>query len=87
MNFIQLEEENEIECDAAAEKDYVTEAAKNAFGITYLYPWQRIVISNILEPNEDNNRQIVLLPTGAGKSLCFLTPALLLNGPTLVIYP
>lgn len=32
-------------------------------------------------------RQIVLLPTGAGKSLCFLTPALLLKGPTLVIYP
>lgn len=32
-------------------------------------------------------RQIVLLPTGAGKSLCFLVPALILSGPTLVIYP
>ena len=87
MNFIQLEDETKIEEEDLCEKDYVTEAAKNAFGITYLYPWQRIVIGNILEPNEANNRQIVLLPTGAGKSLCFLTPALLLNGPTLVIYP
>lgn len=32
-------------------------------------------------------KQIVLLPTGAGKSLCFLTPALILKGPTLVLYP
>ena len=93
MNFIQLEEENLIEErdlieeDYSAEKDYVTEKARESFGITYLYPWQRIVIGNILEPNQDNRRQIVLLPTGAGKSLCFLTPALLLKGPTLVIYP
>lgn len=66
-------------------------SAQKAFGITYLYPWQRIVISNILEgasgDTEFNGRQIVLLPTGAGKSLCFLTPALLLDGPTLVLYP
>ncbi|MBC6720831.1 RecQ family ATP-dependent DNA helicase [Treponema sp. Marseille-Q4130] len=132
-------------------------AAKRAFGISYLYPWQRLVIANIIdayrsrtaanadvsnavekkstantsagdgnasEANEDiaakaagsganaggiathanddgaqksnegsttdaaeYGRQIVLLPTGAGKSLCFLVPALLLDGPTLIIYP
>lgn len=157
--------------------DEVTLAAKNAFGIKYLFAWQRIVIANILDSalglpedtpllqtddsfgeddvalqtatteegdtapqtattamqttatgedatvsqtattatreddtasqtatEEDDTamqtatteeeeslfyrgRQIVLLPTGAGKSLCFLTPALLLKGPTLVIYP
>lgn len=89
--------------------DEVTIAAQKAFHITYLFPWQRIVIGNILDSalycakdstvlqieehaleEEDifcMGKQIVLLPTGAGKSLCFLTPALLLNGPTLVLYP
>ena len=92
-------------------------AASAFFGIKYLFPWQRIVISNILDSagftesavaaaqenatthdnaaasvlSEDDavfkGKQIVLLPTGAGKSLCFLIPAVLLKGPTLVLYP
>ncbi|MDY4902778.1 MAG: RecQ family ATP-dependent DNA helicase [Treponema sp.] len=86
-----------------AEYDEVSKSALDAFGIKYLFPWQRIVISNILDsaqqselPRQDNEtendiicngKQIVLLPTGAGKSLCFLVPALLLKGPTLVLYP
>ncbi|GHV53206.1 ATP-dependent DNA helicase RecQ [Spirochaetia bacterium] len=90
-------------------------AVKKLFGLDYLFPYQRLVISNILEaagagpdaaePSElapdgddevpdgdDEDRlsfgsQIVILPTGAGKSLCFQLPAMLLTGPTLVIYP
>ena len=101
-------ENNSVEID---DNDLVNQTAFNAFGIKYLYPWQRLVIENILEANEylklyetlsskekiafeeENQdsfckgKQIVLLPTGAGKSLCFQIPALLLDGPTLVIYP
>lgn len=84
-------------------EDEITLTAKNQFGVRYLFPWQRLVISNIIDcakAIEENSivqadendiicrgKQIVLLPTGAGKSLCFLTPAFLLKGPTLVIYP
>ncbi len=85
--------------------DFVTDAARKAFGIEYLFPWQRLVIANIMDSAENvherdspveetdlndvvcSGHQIVLLPTGAGKSLCFLVPALLLPGATLVIYP
>lgn len=95
----------EIETEPFTSEDYVTQTAYNAFGIKYLYPWQRLVVANILEayeyqknkndyePLEEDDdtfckgRQIVLLPTGAGKSLCFQIPALLLDGPTLIIYP
>ncbi len=93
-----------ISDDYAETDDDALMAAQKAFGITYLYPWQRIVIANILDAvrmhskrddmtSEDKNdldyngRQIVLLPTGAGKSLCFLTPSILLEGATLVLYP
>ena len=76
-------------CSDFQADDPVADAAQKVFGIAYLYPWQRMVIANILENAEQNERggQIVLLPTGAGKSLCFMVPALLLNGPTLIIYP
>ncbi len=88
----------------AVHRDDVERAAWEAFGVRYLFAWQKLVIANILDSAaaararerlaDDcegdlvcRGRQIVLLPTGAGKSLCFLVPALLLHGPTLVLYP
>jgi len=115
--------------------DPVTEIAHKYFGIEYLFPWQRLVVANILDAveaakataakeadaavgatvsararsatvtnastaatsgmgdelhDEDGvlrGNQIVLLPTGAGKSLCFQVPALMLEGATLIVYP
>nr|AGS53453.1 ATP-dependent DNA helicase RecQ [uncultured bacterium contig00027] len=112
-------------------------AVNSLFGLSYLFPYQRLVITNILEaaeaaglsvkwpeqadqepahpagapqpagtvqepvvfkPVDDGaegepsdrecqGRQIVILPTGAGKSLCFQLPAMMIDGITLVIYP
>ena len=72
-----------LQTEAPFEKDNTslqTNATEDATALT----------TNATEEEESlfyRGRQIVLLPTGAGKSLCFLTPALLLKGPTLVIYP
>lgn len=76
--------------------DPVTLEARRLFGISYLYPYQRLAVHNILaaagywgkeETGESPGDQVVLLPTGAGKSLCFQLPAQLLTGLTVVVYP
>jgi ATP-dependent DNA helicase RecQ len=121
-----------METQMAQLPDPLSNAVSRLFGLSYLFPYQRLVVANILEaaeaagltlhwpddeqtsqtslldqaderttdlqdepytvPVEDNDRgclgrQIVILPTGAGKSLCFQLPAMLIDGPTLVIYP
>ncbi len=63
--------------------DPLNNMADKCFGIKYLFPYQRLVISNILEKKS----QIVILPTGSGKSLCFMLPSMIINGLTLVIFP
>jgi ATP-dependent DNA helicase RecQ len=69
--------------DPECRTDPLAELASSRLGVPYLYPLQRFVISNTLE----GKSQIVVMPTGAGKSLCFQLPSLLLSGPTLVLVP
>jgi len=71
--------------------DPLLKVAEETFGLSFLFPYQRLVIHNILEaaanPESSRCRQIVILPTGAGKSLCFSLPGVILPGGTLIIYP
>lgn len=66
-----------------AVQDPIVQEATRLFGVDYLYPQQRYVISNTLE----GRNQIVVLPTGSGKSLCFQLPAQLIPGITVVLVP
>lgn len=76
--------------------DLINIKAKELFNIDYVFPYQRLVITNILrssgfygeeEKNECLDNQLVLLPTGAGKSLCFMLPGIILDGITLIVFP
>ncbi|MBN2354142.1 MAG: ATP-dependent DNA helicase RecQ [Spirochaetales bacterium] len=66
-----------------SQADPVAALAERQFGITALTPWQRFAIANTLE----GMHQLVVFPTGGGKSVCFQLPALLLPGVTLVVVP
>ena len=67
-------------------EELVDRTAREVFSINYLRPFQRLVIMNIVEGHRRPNL-LTILPTGAGKSLCFMLPAILLDGVTIIIYP
>jgi len=55
----------------------------DVFGFTEFRPLQEEAVRAAL----DNRDVLVVMPTGAGKSLCFQLPALLTEGVTLVVSP
>ena len=56
---------------------------KQYFGYDAFRPGQR----DIIEANLNQQDQLVVIPTGGGKSLCFQLPALLKSGLTVVVSP
>ena len=65
------------------QRDPLREVVRDVFSIQQLYPFQRLVISNTIEGID----QLVVFPTGGGKSLCFQVPCVFLVGRTLVVTP
>ena len=55
----------------------------DTFGIRHLRPGQHEVIASVLQGKDT----LAIMPTGAGKSLCYQLPALKLPGVTLVVSP
>ncbi|HEY0614912.1 MAG TPA: RecQ family ATP-dependent DNA helicase, partial [Candidatus Elarobacter sp.] len=58
-------------------------ALREKFGYDFFNPGQEEVIGRIL----DGEDTLAILATGAGKSLCYQLPALLMEGTTIVVSP
>src|SRR3954471_2484091 len=56
---------------------------QTVFGLQQFRPHQREVIEDVLAGHDI----VCVMPTGAGKSLCFQLPAVILRGLTLVVSP
>ncbi|MGE0545667.1 MAG: RecQ family ATP-dependent DNA helicase [Kofleriaceae bacterium] len=69
--------------DDEATDERMLELGKRRFGISAFRPGQALAIRNVIAGIDT----LAIMPTGAGKSLCYQLPALALPGVTLVVSP
>src|SRR5690554_6704839 len=61
----------------------LTAALERHFGFPAFRPGQEAVVASVLQ----GRSTVAVMPTGAGKSLCYQLPALLLPGTALIVSP
>ena len=61
----------------------VSKIIRQVFGLAELRPGQQAVIDSVLA----GRHTLAIMPTGAGKSLCYQVPAMLMPGMTVVVSP
>ncbi|MCA9539160.1 MAG: ATP-dependent DNA helicase RecQ [Myxococcales bacterium] len=67
----------------ATSPEALEEALARHFGFSTFHKGQRAVIADVLA----GHPTMAVMPTGAGKSLCYQLPALMLEGVTVVVSP
>ncbi|MEZ4402054.1 MAG: ATP-dependent DNA helicase RecQ [Kofleriaceae bacterium] len=80
---LELDAGDEVGDDGAALEAHLLEVGARRFGIKAFRPGQALTIRNVLASIDT----LAIMPTGAGKSLCYQLPALELTGVTLVVSP
>jgi ATP-dependent DNA helicase RecQ len=63
--------------------DSIDDLLRQVFRLAEFRPHQREIIQDVVAGND----VVCVMPTGAGKSLCFQLPALMLQGLTVVVSP
>src|SRR6187200_384479 len=61
----------------------VEDALRDVFGLADFRPGQRAVVDSVLS----GRPTVAVMPTGAGKSLCYQLPAVVAGGTALVVSP
>src|SRR6266480_5357264 len=82
MNVQKMPLSTSIGIDAGVMKK-IDEVLEKYFGYNTFRPLQKEIISDIVGGND----VFVLMPTGAGKSICYQVPALVFDGLTIVVSP
>ena len=68
--------------DSLNRSNDLTSQLKKYFGYSEFRENQEAIIVNLL----DKKDTVVIMPTGAGKSLCYQLPSLLFSGMALIVF-